>query len=39
MAEKMKLFVDENIAYAKFFFEDEYPIYRGNENKIVEEIV
>ena len=22
MAEKMKLFVDENIAYAKFFFED-----------------
>jgi L-lysine 2,3-aminomutase len=24
---------------AKFFFEDEYPIYRGNENKIVEEIV
>lgn len=24
---------------SKFFFEDEYPIYRGNENKIVEEIV
>lgn len=24
---------------SKFFFEDEYPIYRSNENKIVEEIV